>query len=49
MQMNSFTVSNEDGMYKVQVKGTSAVIKDTKLNLFKASFNLLYHKKDNQK
>lgn len=44
-----FTVSNEDGMYKVQVKGTSAVIKDTKAKLFKASFNLLYHKKRQSK
>lgn len=44
-----FTVSNEDGMYKVQVKGSSAVIKDTKAKLFKASFNLLYHKKRQSK
>lgn len=44
-----FAISNEDGMYKVQVKGSSAVIKDTKAKLFKASFNLLYHKKRQSK
>lgn len=44
-----FTISNEDGMYKVQVKGTSAVMKDTKTKLFKATFNLLYNKKRQSK
>lgn len=44
-----FTVSNEDGMYKVQVKGSSAVMKDAKVKLFKATFNLLYNKKRQSK
>ncbi|WP_374539907.1 carboxypeptidase-like regulatory domain-containing protein [Flavobacterium sp.] len=39
-----FTILNENGMFKVRVKGSSVIVKNAQDKIFRASFNLLYNK-----